>query len=138
MIDLIEGQFPTSGNVENSSSNNDKEMEEERRLFYVGMTRAKNQLCLIVINNKNNESVVCSRFVGEIYSIINPVDEKNISENKFESMKKGSIVKHKAFGRGEIISIKGNVLVINFDVYGVKNLLLDACIEKKLLYVDSF
>ncbi|SDW00268.1 DNA helicase-2 / ATP-dependent DNA helicase PcrA [Lachnospiraceae bacterium KHCPX20] len=42
-------------------------LEEERRLFYVAMTRAKRQLILSVIGHKSNEVLYPSRFVKEAF-----------------------------------------------------------------------
>lgn len=75
MVDLIEGQFPASSSINSSDEDEEKDIEEERRLFYVGMTRAKKNLTLVAINSKNDEKTVCSRFVGEVYSILNPLDD---------------------------------------------------------------
>ena len=41
-------------------------MEEERRMFYVAMTRAKNKLTISYIAEKNNSKMIPSRFVNEI------------------------------------------------------------------------
>ena len=45
-------------------------LEEERRLFYVGMTRAKKHLSLITLNNKNGKEVNPSRFIIELEGLI--------------------------------------------------------------------
>ena len=42
------------------------EIEEERRLFYVALTRAKNNLCISYITQKNGNSIKPSRFVEEL------------------------------------------------------------------------
>jgi len=43
------------------------EIEEERRLFYVAMTRAKRQLTISYTKEKNGKAVKPSRFVGELF-----------------------------------------------------------------------
>jgi len=45
----------------------DDEIEEERRLFYVAMTRAKKQLTIIYPKEKNGKAVKPSRFVSELF-----------------------------------------------------------------------
>jgi DNA helicase-2/ATP-dependent DNA helicase PcrA len=47
LIDNIEGEFP-SDNRNMSNEEYEKVLEEERRIFYVGMTRAKKQLKILV------------------------------------------------------------------------------------------
>ena len=42
------------------------DIEEERRLFYVGMTRAKNELYLLTCLNVRNKNVQASRFLDEL------------------------------------------------------------------------
>ena len=44
----------------------DAEIEEERRLFYVGMTRAKEMLKVCYVKTKNGREVSPSRFVDEL------------------------------------------------------------------------
>ncbi len=43
----------------------DQELEEERRMFYVGMTRAKNRLYLLHSGQIHNKSMAPSRFLAE-------------------------------------------------------------------------
>jgi DNA helicase-2/ATP-dependent DNA helicase PcrA len=50
MIDNIEGEFP-SENRNVSEEEYEREMEEERRIFYVGMTRARKELNIVVPGN---------------------------------------------------------------------------------------
>lgn len=66
IIDLIDGEFPAANSVEAFEKGNIEALEEERRLFYVGMTRAKEVLDLITICNKNEKRVENSRFVKEL------------------------------------------------------------------------
>ena len=42
------------------------EIEEERRLFYVAMTRAKKRLVISYTKEKNGKKMEASRFVGEV------------------------------------------------------------------------
>ena len=46
-----------------------EELEEERRLFYVGMTRAKERLVISYCVTKNGNDLTPSRFVDEIFSV---------------------------------------------------------------------
>lgn len=46
----------------------EEEVEEERRLFYVGMTRAKERLVISYATSKNGKEVSPSRFVEEIFA----------------------------------------------------------------------
>ena len=44
----------------------DEEIEEERRLFYVAMTRAKRKLVISYVKEKNGKDLLPSRFVSEV------------------------------------------------------------------------
>ncbi|MDD2979069.1 MAG: ATP-dependent helicase [Hespellia sp.] len=46
-----------------------EEIEEERRLFYVAMTRAKRSLKITYVKNKNGKDMVPSRFVNELLAV---------------------------------------------------------------------
>ena len=59
IIDANEGLMPYKKAVLNA------DLEEERRLFYVGMTRAKDTLTICSVKNLNNKTADISRFVRE-------------------------------------------------------------------------
>ena len=44
-----------------------EEMEEERRMFYVAMTRAKKHLTISYVREKNGKAMEQSRFLGELF-----------------------------------------------------------------------
>ena len=60
LIEAMEGQIPYK------KAKTDKETEEERRLFYVGMTRAREQLTVCYAKTKNGKAAEPSRFVDEL------------------------------------------------------------------------
>lgn len=66
MIDLIDSDFPSISSIEASEKGKFELIEEERRLFYVGMTRAKRHLSLMTMNNIGNKQVEPSRFLLEL------------------------------------------------------------------------
>ena len=59
IVDVNEGLVPYKKAVL------DPEIEEERRMFYVGMTRAKRDLHLFSVKNLNNKELEVSRFIKE-------------------------------------------------------------------------
>lgn len=66
IVDLIDGDFPTSNSIEAFDNGKFETLEEERRLFYVGMTRSKEVLDLITVKFRNDKIVEPSRFLVEL------------------------------------------------------------------------
>lgn len=69
MVDLIDGEFPTTNSIDEFKRGKFEQLEEERRLFYVGMTRAKKHLFLISLDYKNEKKVKPSMFLTELESL---------------------------------------------------------------------
>ena len=61
IVDVNEGLIPYRKSVLEA------DIEEERRLFYVGVTRAKKELTLCHCGQINNREVKPSRFLGELF-----------------------------------------------------------------------
>ena len=66
LIDLVEGDFPSITSIEALEKGNIELLEEERRLFYVGMTRAKSHLTLMTMKSLGDKSLEQSRFLTEL------------------------------------------------------------------------
>ena len=66
LIDVNEGVMPYKKAVL------DEEIEEERRMFYVGMTRAKKNLHLFSVKQLNQKDADISRFIAEAQKTLNP------------------------------------------------------------------
>lgn len=106
LLDVVDGILPEK--VLTSMNTASKEeigaYEEERRLFYVGATRAKNQLNIFATGKP-------SRFCNELL-------EKNISAESYQKLSdelgEGVIVKHRKFGKGVVTEIEGEHIRIRF------------------------
>lgn len=100
IINCVEDLLPHANSVQNN-------IEEERRLFYVGVTRTVENLFLYVPKNIRGKVKTVSRFIKEC-----GLDEetKIISEYKV-----GDSVIHEAFGRGNITSQSGREIDICFE-----------------------
>lgn len=66
MIDLIQTEFPSLLALESDASGNGTFLEEERRLFYVGMTRAKKKLRVMGREAVLGRKVAYSQFIDEL------------------------------------------------------------------------
>ena len=124
-----------------NSSNSKEEMDEERRLCYVAITRAKERLYItnakrrMLYGNVNFNPP--SRFINEIDQDLIEKDEKanNISGVKEFNKEKyyktentlynhGDIVMHDTYGKGVVIDADERFVTIAFDKrFGIKKLL---------------
>lgn len=100
MVDLIHDIFPSITSIAKIVDNDDyNEIYEERRLFYVGMTRAKNNLYLCYPkHNPDGKFVVPSLFLKELedtlkygtsYALNDIVDMKSAKKKKRQPKKSG-------------------------------------------------
>jgi len=85
----------------------DKNIEEERRLFYVGITRAIDNVWLCISKNVKGKVKETSRFVVEC-------NITGVSGTELP-FKEGDTVLHKSFGRGKVISITNKDLDLKFE-----------------------
>ncbi len=66
LIDLIDEEFPSGSSIRSLDQGIYDEFEEERRLFYVALTRAKFFLTLFIFDKVENERILPSRFIKEL------------------------------------------------------------------------
>ncbi|WP_418585861.1 3'-5' exonuclease [Intestinibacter sp.] len=103
----------------------DEQIEEERRLMYVAITRAKDRLCISCPQNKYGKKVSISRFINEIEEPLN-------SELKQVSV--GDKVYHKTFKEGKVIEKKNNMITVKFK-NSTKTLDYKICLRKKIIRI---
>lgn len=116
---LEEGLCPHSLSFEEDGG-----IEEERRLLYVGITRAKEELTLSCVESRGGRFREMSRFISEIPEECFETDSN--SEEFYPEV--GTRVRHKAFGDGEIIEILQKpvlTLKIQFDDFDEPMNLID-------------
>ena len=69
IIDLVNRSFPSAASVEAMEEGDHSLLEEERRLFYVGMTRAKTSLDLLFYETLDDRRTDPSGFLEELEGI---------------------------------------------------------------------
>lgn len=69
IIDLVDRSFPSAASVEAMDDGDSSLLEEERRLFYVGMTRAKKSLDLLFYEMLDDRRTDPSGFLSELEMI---------------------------------------------------------------------
>lgn len=106
-----------------SSKGND--IEEERRLFYVGMTRAINNLYVFSVRNRNGSFKDISRFIKEC-----GLDKLKLYTY---GLKKGDSVIHQTFKNGIIEDLNDDKITIKFDNGMTISFNLDILMKNSLL-----
>jgi len=152
LIDAVDGIFP-SVNPRKGNDLSDEErvaLEEERRLFYVGATRARRQLVLLTCDNRFGEPSPPASFVGQFLGTPEWTSQRPRTPGKVpaepdaaavaaweKDYVPGTAVVHRAFGPGRVVSGSGAVAVIAFEEVGTKKVELPACLRKRLLRLAS-
>lgn len=142
LVAFEEGIFPSANCYTNS------EIEEERRICYVGITRAKKKLYITTASSRmlygSTRMCIPSRFLKEIgkdnYRLLNkykqefnkPTEVKKTSsisqiktvEKTNATFKVGDKINHKAFGDGIIVEVNGDIISVIFNNnFGKKKLM---------------
>lgn len=145
LVGMSEGVFPN----ERSITEGRHGIEEERRLAYVAMTRAKKKLFMSESGGFSfvlNKPKVQSRFIIEIdeqtieHIGAKPKENKEtklseltmlaadsvrdrLGKKSHIGIKQGDLVTHKVFGDGVVLTIKGDLAEIAFDFpHGIKTI----------------
>jgi DNA helicase-2/ATP-dependent DNA helicase PcrA len=138
---MEDGLFPHQRSAADLAS-----LEEERRLAYVGATRAMRQLYLTYAEQRRLYGVDTygqpSRFIGEVppelieeirprLQVSRPVFNRrgaDLQDSPAPSMRMGSRVRHNKFGDGVVLNFEGNGpqarIQVNFESQGTKWLML--------------
>ncbi len=144
VIGMEEGLFPHARAIEEQG------IEEERRLCYVGMTRAEERLCLMHASSRmlfgNRAYNLASRFLDELPE--HGVVRERLAPARWDygrktaapeyaprdhpSLSTGDSVRHQSFGEGVVTGIDaGGVVTIRFADGNERRLMLDyAPLEK--------
>ena len=150
LVTMEMGMFPL-----NRSMQSKKDFEEERRLMYVGVTRAKELLFLTNANvrqtygetSQNQDSCFIKEISNNLLNVkgyyeyidkpykevnffsnktLNKAKKDNLRNYKKNNLNKGDKVTHTKFGTGLVISVTGDNCIIAFShPYGIKKLLKD-------------
>ena len=136
VVGMEEGIFPHMNSLMENS-----ELEEERRLCYVAVTRAKLELHLVNTRRRTlfgkDQINPVSRFIGEIDTNL---IESNLSEEKIKQEVKidtsdmfreeevdyqvGDYVYHESFGTGRVVEVSNTLVSVAFKhPYGIKKLM---------------
>jgi DNA helicase-2/ATP-dependent DNA helicase PcrA len=119
LVDVADGVFP--------SNSKDTDIEEEKRLFYVAMTRARKKLCIFAFREEESE------FTEYVRSYLS-----NGSHVFSDNIRVGQKIKHRFFGTGVVTSIKGDALTARFEnSKELKTMSLSYIIRNKIIKFAS-
>jgi DNA helicase-2/ATP-dependent DNA helicase PcrA len=142
MIGCEEGIFPHSRALDEGG------LEEERRLCYVGITRAQRDLYLTYARTRNvfgaRSYGARSRFLDEIPSALTDREERGLTRGARPAVtvwggsgeedagaspvayRLGDDVRHAAFGVGKVIAVEpGGIVVLHFREHGDRKFVAD-------------
>lgn len=140
MVGMEDGLFPSERALEEGPRN----LEEERRLCYVGMTRAREELYLLYAQSRAQFGLRSynqpSRFLDDmgmgLFAVEPNAIDSNPAYNDFDepvmNYDIGDRVRSLQFGDGEIIDIDGLAVSVKFDSGAVKKLNVEYARLEKL------
>ena len=124
IIGTNEGTIPHEKSCDIDDETKRKEaVEEERRLLYVGITRAQDELYISIPKNKYGRKVFESRFVDEI---------KSPTREDFKAIRVGDRLEHKKFGTGTIVGKDSKMIEVKFKS-GTKSLDYAICFKNGII-----
>ena len=125
MVDVYDGRFPSSRpNIFSRSKDNADGEQEERRLFYVGITRAKNKLSLFGIKGRE------STFIDQLFP-----EQKALREQEEAERRKKICLEQEAKRKSRFENYS-QVVVRPSQPYLSKRECPEAVVGMKLLHVD--
>ncbi|MBN8048637.1 ATP-dependent helicase [Paraclostridium bifermentans] len=124
IIGVNEGTIPHEKSYDIEDEEKRKSaIEEERRLFYVGITRAQDELHISSPKMKYGKKVFASRFIDNI---------KSPTKEDINAIKIGDKILHSKFGEGNVIGKDGKMIEVKFKV-GVKDLDYSICLKNGII-----
>lgn len=157
LVDLVEGVLPSvtldADDEPADRAKKEAALEEETRLFYVGITRAIHHLQLISYHKRFKKQAIQSSYMKALNQIVNPQlaseqSKKMVQKSKVSKEIKqyrnehtitsetalvtGSKVRHVMFGEGEILAINRGTIELSFEV-GHKKFAVDTCLQQGYL-----
>lgn len=162
MIDMLDGILPSGPAPKKNATDAEISLyEEERRLYYVAMTRAKSELYIFtqglvqtsafskkvfdlkpkqkVVDTKNRKHDIGATKRLESYAtrFAQSLEKKKEIEAKLSDYEAGVIVKHKKYGRGVVVDRTDSIAEISFDSESeIKKISLEIAIGNGLLKTE--
>ena len=125
LLDALDGIFPTAEAIEEAALDNHQPMEEETRLFYTAMTRARNLLEIYAPASGMGRPLDPSRFLG------------SLTGEDTRGAFPGRQVTHAYFGAGKILKINPDrgTFTVEFRSAGIKTFAMASLSDPRIFQV---
>ena len=144
LMDVADGLLPKAQPPAGDDPEAREAWEEERRLFYVGMTRAKNRLRVITFQKPGLDSAFARELFPEKEKPARPAPAAPVSwqPSRFtareqpvetEEYTAGTRLRHRVFGPGTLASRVGDIALIEFDSGQTKKIALSTALRGHML-----
>lgn len=126
LLDVFNGTLPKNPAPDSSSPEELREYEEERRLYYVAMTRAKNELSLFHCRSEQ------SAFTTEVLNSlpVEVMDADNIMA-LFQQRLCGKTYVHKDNGKGTVVAQCGYSVLVEYELGTLQLLTIAQLLEQR-------
>ena len=135
LADVVDGVLPTDVSSKGKAERLNAE-EEERRLFYVGITRAKEELVVMAVNGEESAYVrelnrkVAGTVTKKTVAKRNALELKSIDTSPYQP---GEKIYHKTFGAGVVTQRQNDVATIDFSTSGIRKLSIPFAVQMGFL-----
>lgn len=148
LMDVADGLLPKNLPDQDASEEELEAYEEERRLFYVGMTRAKRELQIITFRKTGLESTFSQEIfppkaaakAHPVAPAPKPLSLPKTDESRIVALARnyipGTRLVHKAFGPGTLLNRNGDIAIISFDSGDIKKLAVSTALRAKQLQLE--
>ena len=137
LMDVADGLLPQ--NTAPFTEEGELQLEEERRLFYVAMTRAKYRLeilsCRTLLSSFTSQ-LFPEETMAETRAVPKP-SHKLLPKTDPDRFTVGALVRHKTFGHGLLCSREGDIVLIRFDSGEQKRIALHTAVRAGILRIED-
>ena len=122
IADAIDGILPGA----------EADVEEERRLFYVGLTRARESMMILKYSD------CYMPFVYLMEKILRKTQPGKAANETFinADVKAGEVIIHKSIGKGTVTAVDGDIITVKFNG-GSRNFSYGFCIKQGLIWKEK-
>ena len=125
ILDAIDGLFPSIESIKQKEDQNVADLlEEETRLFYVAITRAKNELLFFSSKTIYGVPMKTSRFISYLNEFWNNSSQRtsyvNTTKPTGSIFEVGDRVSHSSYGKGTLTTVSKKNVKVHFDNYGLR------------------